>query len=124
MFHVPNKYRAPDAGPLSSTNEDGNNGVFVLPLTKFTTAFVIASDGFRWEHVSVHVKMAPDGKKRIPTWEEMCKIKEVFWDDEDVVVQYHPKKSEYVNNDSTVLHLWRSTDIPIPTPPSVLVGVK
>ena len=65
-----------------------------------------------------------ESKGRIPTWEEMCKIKSLFWDEEDTVIQYHPAKTEYVNNHPNVLHLWRSIDQVIPTPPTELVGIK
>jgi len=84
--------------------------------------FAIVSDGAGWEHVSIHVL---DGKKfHIPTWNEMCYIKDVFWDAEDVVMQLHPKKSQYVNNHPYVLHLWRPSDQIIPTPPGILVGTR
>ena len=58
--------------------------------------FVIASDGGGWEHVSV----SPCNKKRkvCPTWEEMCAIKDMFFDPEERVVQFHPSRSEYVND--------------------------
>ena len=36
-------------------------------------------------------------------------IKEIFWDGEDVCVQYAPKKSEYVTAHPYVLHWWRPT---------------
>ena len=52
---------------------------------------IIASDGFGWEHVSV------SRRDRCPTWEEMCQIKALFWDEDDCVIQYHPPRSEYVN---------------------------
>ena len=54
----------------------------------------------------------------------MCKIKELFFEDEEVVMQLHPKKSEYVNNHEHCLHLWRPIDSEIPIPNSILVGVK
>ena len=54
-----------------------------------------------WEHVSVELRA-----KRLPTWDEMCLIKDIFWDDEEEVVQIHPKKSHYVNM-TEALHLWR-----------------
>lgn len=54
-----------------------------------------------WEHVSIELCA-----RRLPTWDEMNYIKDLFWDDEDVVVQIHPKKSEYVNI-TEALHLWR-----------------
>jgi hypothetical protein len=70
-----------------------------------------------WEHVSVSLP------NRTPNWREMCFIKDVFWDEKDVVIQYHPKKTEYVNRHENCLHLWRPVlDDRIPTPPKELVG--
>lgn len=51
----------------------------------------------------------------------MCYIKSLFWDDEEVVIQYHPKKSEYVNLHPYCLHLWKPIGIEIPTPPKEMV---
>ena len=67
-------------------------------------------DGFEWEHVSVALT-DHRGKylKRLPTWDEMTFIKELFWDDQDCVIQIHPPRSEYVNLNPWVLHLWRGT---------------
>lgn len=114
-FHVPERYRL-TSGPLGSTAELGNNGAFRVPIGS-QYAHVIASDGSGWEHVSVSLRT------RCPTWQEMCKVKALFWDDEDVVIQYHPRKSEYVTNCDTCLHLWRPTLGEIPTPPPSLVGL-
>ena len=53
----------------------------------------------------------------------MCFIKDLFWDGEDVVIQYHAKKSEYVNRYDNCLHLWRPVlEDHIPTTPKELVG--
>lgn len=71
-----------------------------------------------WEHVSVSTKF------RIPTWVEMCFVKDLFWGEEETVIQFHPPKSEYVNQHPYVLHLWRNRITPIQTPPSILVGVR
>ena len=80
---------------------------------------VIFSDGDGWEHVSVSTP------SRTPNWTEMCFIKSVFWHEEDTVIQFHPPKSEYVNNHPYCLHLWRPNDgLVIPLPPSILVGIK
>ena len=111
---------------MSSTAEDGNNGCFRIPPTSKTREmWTIASDGLGWEHVSVHAtsksKSAPR-KKATPNWEEMCYIKGLFWGPEDVVVQFHPRESEYVRCHPHVLHLWRPTEGEIPTPDHTLVG--
>jgi hypothetical protein len=121
MFHVHEEHRR-KTGRMASTAQNGNNGVFVVPpLRGGRWLYCIVSDGMGWDHVSVHVL---DGKKtHTPTWSEMCYVKEIFWDDEDVVMQLHPKRSEYVNNHPNVLHLWRPTSAEIPTPPRILVGI-
>lgn len=120
MFQVPEKYRFNNPGHyLSSTKADGNNGVFLIPF-KHKNFTVIASDGMGWEHVSVSI----EGETRTPTWEEMCFIKDMFWSDDACVVQYHPPRSEYVNNHDYCLHLWRPVDKEIPLPDSILVGIK
>lgn len=93
----------------------------------------LASDGFGWEHVSVSViYISHQGhsrqEQRCPTWQEMCYVKELFWDDpEDVVIQYHPPKSEYVSQHKFCLHLWRPIDadgkpIALPRPNPLQVG--
>jgi hypothetical protein len=37
----------------------------------------------------------------------MCFIKDLFFKDEEEVIQFHPKKSEYVNIHPYVLYMWR-----------------
>lgn len=81
---------------------------------------VIWSFGGGWDHVSV----SPYKHSYTPSWAEMCRIKEMFFRDDEVVVQYHPAKSEYVNNMPNCLHLWRPQDDVLPTPPSIFVGVR
>lgn len=73
---------------------------------------------YPWDHVSVTVS------NRCPNWQEMCFIKDLFFEDEEPVMQLHPPKSEYINNHEYCLHLWRPTNKEIPLPPSILVGVK
>lgn len=99
----------------------GVNGAWRIKLRgKASTlaAQVIASNGFGWEHVSITLKHGT------PTWELMCQVKEIFWEPEDCVVQFHPPHSEYVNNHPRCLHLWRCTSAEMPRPPSFLVGVE
>jgi hypothetical protein len=53
----------------------------------------------------------------------MCFVKGIFWDEDDVVIQFHPRKGEYVNNHPYCLHLWRPVGITVPTPPPICVGI-
>ncbi len=123
MFKVPEQYRV-KSGPMGTVTEDGNNGYFVFRVVGKDLIFiVIASDGAGWEHVSVHLQ-SDHNKLYTPKWEDMCLVKAMFWDAEDVVMQLHPKQSEYVNNHPNTLHLWRPVGVEIPTPPGILVGIK
>lgn len=118
-FHCPEKLRIL-TGQLASDASFGNNGAFFIPfkLSSKSGIWAIASDGRGWEHVSA------SAKNRTPSWSEMCRIKALFWDPEDVVVQYHPRESEYINCHPYTLHLWRPIGFELPTPPSILVGPK
>lgn len=83
---------------------------------------IIASPGdanidIPWEHVSVSVR------NRCPNWEEMCFVKDLFFEPEEAVMQLHPPKSDYVNCHPYCLHLWRPLHTQIPMPPSITVGV-
>ena len=81
---------------------------------------VICSTGAGWEHVSV----APFKKYYIPSWNDMCDIKDLFFNDDEAVIQIHPPKADYVNNLENCLHLWRCTYKEMVLPPSILVGVR
>lgn len=62
---------------------------------------VIASDWGNWQHVSVSLT------NRCPNWREMSYVKDLFWEDEEVCIQFHPKKSKYVNLMEHCLHIWK-----------------
>lgn len=121
MFKVPEKYRITNHPIMSSNLRNGNSGAFEISFSSRSIAFVIASDGESWEHVSVHI--VSNGKQRTPTWSEMCKIKDLFWSEDDCVVQYHPAKSEYVNTHKHTLHLWRPIIEFLPKPNPLMVGI-
>ena len=120
MFQVPNQYRLRHRKWIGTEDVDGNNGMFVIPsdVRKGSELTIVASDGAGWEHVSVSLK------NRTPDWAEMCQIKNLFWGENDVVVQYHPDKEDYVNFHKFCLHLWRPTEEGLPVPASILVGPK
>ena len=103
---------------LRIVGEDGGSGIIYKSGKPYGS--VIWSNGGGWEHVSI----APFNSRLVPSWDDMCNLKDMFFHDDEVAVQYHPVKSEYVNNVSNCLHLWRPIDTEIPTPPSFLVGIK
>jgi len=79
-------------------------------------AFVCYAAGMGWEHASITLN-----RKRTPTWEEMCQIKNMFWTKDKAVFQLHPPEKDYVNNHPYCLHLWRPVDCPVPMPPKIMV---
>ena len=81
---------------------------------------VIWSNGAGWEHISVH----PFARRITPSWDDMCKVKEIFFKDDEAVIQVHPTKAEYVNNLENCLHLWRCTYKDMVLPPAILVGIR
>lgn len=97
------------------------HGAFVLRGPKGSNLRVISSgidSEYGWEHVSV------SRHNKTPSWDEMCFVKDLFWGEDEVVIQYHPAKDDYVNHHPYCLHLWRPIDGKFPTPPSLLVGPK
>jgi len=124
-FKFPEQFRLRKGEFGSSLEAHGLNGAGFIPVrTHRAPLKFIASDGTccvqgeRWEHVSVSL---PDC---CPTWEEMCKVKAMFWDDEDTVIQLHPPRSTWVNNHPHCLHLWRPVDARQPLPPEWMVGLR
>jgi hypothetical protein len=112
----PEKYRSKH--PLDLPHKRGDNfGWFMIPAFDHTgevTLRVQAVQGDVWDHVSVYLE------SRCPTWDEMCMIKDLFFESEKTVVQYHPPKSEYVNVAKYCLHLWAYKGS-MPRPPKIFV---
>lgn len=126
MKQAPEQYRLKNHPILGSDASYGNNGFFVIPHYRINDYELRCqiSDGLSWEHVSVTVSHRKKEATRCPTWEEMCFIKNTFWNEDEVVVQYHPAKEDYVSCHHFCLHLWRSTTQIFPTPDPIMVGPK
>ena len=108
-------------GQYASDDSFGMAGGFRLIGPKGVLLLAMSSGPDRttgWEHVSVSCR------DRAPFWHEMVFVKNLFWDEQETVVQYHPPKSEYVNFHPFCLHLWRPMEVHIPMPPSMLVGPR
>lgn len=108
------KYRS--SHPAYPDTEFGEScGYFTIGPIKIISSGKQWKKG-EWEHVSVSL---PD---RCPTWEEMCLVKRLFWDDEETVIQFHPPASQYVNRHEFCLHLWKQIGVTVATPPTNLIG--
>lgn len=102
---------------IDTKNDDGFRGIIQFPHWQGS---LIVSWGGGWEHASV----APFRKSYTPTWDDMCFLKNLIWSEEEAVIQIHSPKSEYVNNLSNCLHLWRCTYKDMVLPPSCFVGIR
>ncbi|MDJ1468186.1 DUF7694 domain-containing protein [Xanthocytophaga flava] len=111
-------------GFMASDDSAGNNGMFILKAGEIFLKCMVSNDSSnkfgQWEHVSVSVFAG----NRCPSWEEMCFVKDTFWDEDECVIQFHPPKELYVNCHPHVLHLWKKRGFEIPIPDPILVGPK
>ena len=104
----------------SDSVEYGNDGIKGFMTVDRVDMSFVASWGGGWDHVSV----APTKKRIVPSWEMMCKVKDIFFADDEAVIQIHPPKEQYVNNMPNCLHLWKTNDKPMILPPSFMVGLR
>ena len=108
-------------------------GFFLVKYSNGLMLKILASPGDKegWEqsklpmppfdHVSVSVLMNGKQLDRCPTWEEMCYVKDLFWNDDETVVQYHPPKTNHVNIHKYCLHMWKVVGQEFPMPPMACV---
>ncbi|KKN52789.1 hypothetical protein LCGC14_0609070 [marine sediment metagenome] len=101
-------------GSLHGQRGDEHNGVFNIKIDGKAYT-IVASNGGEWEHVSV------SNKKHVPSWRIMCRVKDMFFESDEVVMQLHPAKRNYVNIHENCLHLWRPLAAGIPVPPAIFV---
>lgn len=95
--------------------EDGGCGIVNIGKGKNNAPTVIWSNSGGWDHVSVSFR------NRCPSWEEMCRVKKIFFNDDEACIEYHPAKDNYVNLHPYCLHMWKPQNIEIPTPPVLFV---
>ena len=106
-----------------------HGGMFYIPIpgSNRTLRIIASSAEFEeaqgWEHVSVCAIEKYRGRENdvMPTWDDMCAVKGLFWQPDECVVQFHPPQSEYVNRHAMCLHLWKHVD-GHQTPPKILIG--
>jgi len=67
------------------------------------SCFIAWDSAGGYEHVSV----SPKKKFNLPSWNDMCVLKEIFFKDDEEAYQIHPKKADYVNFVENCLHLWK-----------------
>ena len=101
----------PQIQKIENERDNHIDGFLLLHGRKRAFTFVCSidktPDGFAWEHVSVGIF---NDWKKTPTWEEMCAVKKIFWQDNEEVHQIHPPEAQYIHHIGhleNILHLWR-----------------
>ena len=112
-------------GEWASAPEDGVMGAFLVMGPKGSRPAIIsmASIEFevRLEAVNVSVANSPT-----PNWgRDKASVKDLFWGEDECVVQYHPPRSEYVHTTVLLRRLWKPLNaVILQLPPAILIGPK
>ncbi len=118
--------------PGAPTRSGDRYGAFILlcPITRQPIKVIVAPSvseevyrsyglhGEPFEHVSASLR------DRCPRWDEMCWVKNLFFEPHEAVMQLHVPKADHINCHPYTLHLWRPTKTPIPRPDPATVGPK
>ena len=82
----------------------GMTGFIKLPDCKTCTVIWTRNEG-GYDHVSV----TPKHKTYMPTWDDMCLLKDIFFKEQEEAYQFHPPTGHNVNTIHNCLHLWKPT---------------
>ena len=125
MFKVPEHYRV-KTGKYASTEAEGNNGMFVIPTNSKKYIYALAKEINGYEILSIHVSdhlKAIKGQPLVvtPSHDILKQMRDLFWGQEDRVVQIHfplPERANFYN--SNVIVLYRPKERSLPAPPAAL----
>lgn len=117
MKNIEEIKRTPNLTIIEEAENDGFCGRYYDKNTGKWLTFIFSYQ-LGWEHLSVSMP------SKTPSWDQMCIMKDIFWNEEETCIEYHPKKSDYINNHKHCLHIWKPTEEYLPTPPSIMVGIK
>lgn len=92
--------------PLSMSNEFGLWVINPARELRVGVSEAIEKDGRRWRHVSA------SKPKRVPNYEEMCLVKNVFVGEDVEAYQIGAPKCRHVNIHPHCLHWWAPMDGP------------
>lgn len=102
------------AHPLLRERGDSKKGCLVI---KPRGLKVIFAEGDGWQHLSV----SRIGSDKVPTYEQLDRLRREFWAPRCCVVQLHVPASDHLNYHPGCLHLWRPVGGGIPRPHHLMV---
>ena len=103
-------------GSYGSTEVDGFNGAFLVPL-EGELWHVIIADGMGFKHLSITNAQ----KRMLPNWTVLSRVKDAYCGDDEWAVLYFPAKDDYINDHPFCHHLWTPLNEPLPKPMIALV---
>jgi hypothetical protein len=103
-------------GKMASDETYGFNGAFLVPIDG-AMWHVIISDGMGWKHLSI----TNAERKVLPSWNVMCRAKDLFFADDEWTVQFMPAKDDNINDHPFCLHIWMPLNEEMPRPSVVQV---
>jgi hypothetical protein len=59
--------------------------------------------------------------ERCPKWDEMKYVKELFFEPNETVIQFHPPIADNISINDYVLHLWKNNNQEIQLPPKYMI---
>lgn len=83
-----------------------HGGYGEVHINNWSGSVIWGRDEDGWEHVSV----SPYIHRITPSWDDMCVLKDMFFGEEEIAMQIHPRKSQYVNKMENCLHIWKPKD--------------
>jgi hypothetical protein len=96
---------------IASSDYDGWNGYFLVPIEGDVWCIAL-SDREGWKHLAVFNAQ----KKIAPNWSVMCRIKDLFFADDEWAIQFHPPKDHSIDDVAFRLHLWSPLNETLPHP--------
>lgn len=125
----PEQFRYKSPGTDYESNEGDPFGLFMIPPQKIgpkmisRTLQVMAAvespdKGLEWQYANVSL---PKHRLKNPSWEEMQLVKSLFWEPNEVVVQFHAPSRDRMPELPGCLRLWKPTGLEMPTPPTIHV---
>ena len=84
------------------------SGMVTLKNCKASVIF-----GYNENNLMEHVSISPNNKKYWLSWNDMCEVKDMFFNPNEMVVQIHPTADRYLHgfgDRENILHLWRPKD--------------
>ena len=82
--------------PIKTSKQGFSKGAKQLTVV---SSFAIQKDDKLWQHVSASAE-------KMPSYQELCWVKQIFIGEDKTAIQVFPKASEHVNDHATCLHLW------------------